>query len=293
MEREVHSVTGGDSPAAIDEQNRSFWDELCGSGLARSLGLRDRDASTLARFDDAYFAMYPYLRGYLDRFDLRERRVLEIGLGYGTLGAAMAGRGAAYHGVDIAPGPVAMMRHRLSIGGVAHPENVTQASAAALPFADATFDFVYSIGCLHHTGQLATAVDEVHRVLSPGGRAVVMLYNAHSFRQLERVHLRNAVRRLLRRPQVTATEAAAMYDTDASGAAAPFTEFVSPAKAQRLFGRFEDVEIAIRNFDDLTIRGRRLLPRNRILGTPLERLLGLDLYIVGKRPLCSMADEPA
>lgn len=277
-------------PTAIDEQNRSFWDELCGSGLARSLGLRDRDASTLARYDDAYFAMYPYLRSYLDRFDLRDRRVLEIGLGYGTLGAAIANRGAAYHGVDIAPGPVAMMRHRLSIEGFAH-ENVTQASAAALPFADATFDFVYSIGCLHHTGQLATAVDEVHRVLSPGGRAVVMLYNAHSFRQLRRVHLRNAVRRLLRRPQVTATEAAAMYDTDASGAAAPFTEFVSPAKARRLFGRFEDVEIAIRNFDDLTFRGQRLLSRDRILGTPLERLLGLDLYIVGRRLQRSRAGE--
>lgn len=82
-----------------------------------------------------------------------------------------------------------------------------------------------------------------------------------------------------------------MYDTDASGAAAPFTEFVSPAKARRLFGRFEDVEIAIRNFDDLTFRRKRLLSRDRILGTPLERLLGLDLYIVGRRLQRSRAGE--
>lgn len=268
----------------IDEQNSTFWDELCGSGLARSLGIRDRNEASLARFDEAYFAMYPYLEGYLDRFDLKNRRVLEIGLGYGTLGGAIARRGAIYHGVDISPGPVAMMRHRLRLTGTPQDDRIVQASAAALPFPDGTFDFVYSIGCLHHTGQLAASVDEVHRVLAPGGRAVIMVYNARSFRQLIGVGLRSAVRRLLRRSQVTAREAAAMYDTDITGQAAPFTEFVSTSRARHLFRRFDAVEMRLRNFDDIAIRGRRLLRRDRILGSPIESLLGLDLYLVARRP---------
>ena len=279
------------SASIIDEQNSTFWDELCGSGLARSLGIRDRNEASLARFDDAYFAMYPYLDGYLDRFDLKNRRVLEIGLGYGTLGGAIARRGAIYHGVDISPEPVAMMRHRLRMTGTPHDDRIIQASAAALPFPDGTFDFVYSIGCLHHTGQLAASIDEIHRVLAPGGRAVIMVYNARSFRQLIRVRLRSAVRRLLRRGEVTATEAAAMYDTDTTGHAAPFTEFVSTSRARRLFRRFDAVEMRLRNFDDLTIRGRRLLRRDRILGSPIERLLGLDLYVVARRPPLRLEHE--
>lgn len=51
-------------------------------------------------------------------------------------------------------------------------------------FATETFDYVYSIGCLHHTGDVPRSIEEVHRVLVPGGRAVVMLYNRHSLRRM-------------------------------------------------------------------------------------------------------------
>ncbi len=45
-----------------------------------------------------------------------------------------------------------------------------RASVLELPFEDGTFDYVYSIGCLHHTGDLERSVQEVHRVVVPGGR---------------------------------------------------------------------------------------------------------------------------
>src|SRR5256885_405910 len=50
-----------DSQRAIDEQNAGFWNELCGSGLAQSLGITEITPASLARFDDAYMAFYPYL----------------------------------------------------------------------------------------------------------------------------------------------------------------------------------------------------------------------------------------
>ena len=74
------------------ERNREFWDELCGSWLARQLGLVGRDRETLDAFDRAYFAFYPYLLGYLDRFQLAGTRVLEVGLG--TRNAGRGDRGA-------------------------------------------------------------------------------------------------------------------------------------------------------------------------------------------------------
>ena len=124
-----------------DIKNAVFWNELCGSELARSLGITKSTPESLRIFDEAYMATYPYLSRYVTEEELAGKRVLEIGLGYGTLGQLIASRGCQYHGLDIAD----------------------------IPYRDGSFDYVYSIGCLHHTGDLKKAVSEVHRVLVAGG----------------------------------------------------------------------------------------------------------------------------
>ena len=70
------------------------------------------------------------------------------------------------------------------LGAADAEQRVVQGSALEIPHPDGTFGHVVSIGCLHHTGDLPRAVAEVHRVLEPGGTAMVMLYNRHSLRQL-------------------------------------------------------------------------------------------------------------
>jgi SAM-dependent methyltransferase len=256
----------------IDRQNAAFWSELCGSGLARSIGITGDEPDALQCFDEHYFGLYPYLKAYVDRFALSGRHVLEIGLGYGTLGQYIAERGAVYHGLDIAPTPVEMMRHRLRMGGLGDPGRVRQGSALEVPWADATFDFVYSIGCLHHTGDLERSVAEVHRVLKPHGTAVVMLYNRHSARRLwaaARARSAAAVR--------------GAYDRNAGGEPAPHTDFTSRRGVRTLFGAFSRAAVEVQNFDDVFVRGRRLVARDRMLRTRLPRLLGLDLYIVAEK----------
>lgn len=267
----------------VDRRNEEFWDELCGSGLAKHLGLEGRDRETLEAFDRAYSGFYPYLFGYLDRFPLAGRRVLEIGLGYGTLGQEIVQRGAEYYGLDIAAGPVQMMRHRLSMLGAGGEDRIVQGSAAAIPFPDGAFDYVYTIGCLHHTGALAQSVEEVRRVLAPDGWAVVMLYHANSARQIRQVKLPASLARWRGGSGPSQDDVVRMYDADSSGAAAPHTDFVSRRDVRHLFRNFAEVRIDTRNFDDLAVRGRVLIPRMRLLGSPLERWLGLDLYVVARR----------
>ena len=274
---EVESTAPGASD--LERRNAEFWDELCGSWLARQLGLVGRDPQTLEAFDRAYLDFYPYLLGYLDRFKLAGRRVLEIGLGYGTLGQAIIDRGAEYHGLDIATGPVRMMQHRLALLGTPDDERIVQGSATAIPFSDGTFDFVYSIGCLHHTGDLAASIEEVRRVLMPGGTAVVMLYNANSARQLLRVRLPSAIARLRGRPGPTREDVVLLYDANG----VPHTDFVSRRMVRGLFSNYAGVRIETQNLDDVRIRRRRVIPRRRVLGTPLAHWLGLDLYIVASR----------
>lgn len=223
---------------------------------------------------------YPYLGRYLDRLSVDGRETLEIGLGFGTVGQILAARGARYHAADIAPGPVAMMRDRLRWLGKPADESVLQASALDLPWDDERFELVVSIGCLHHTGDLPKAVSEVHRVLRPGGLALVMLYNAHSLRQLN-VAVRE--RRLGRGSGDR--ELRAMYDTNSAGEAAPHTDFVTRRDARALFRAFSHVSVQAQNVEAMTLRLPRrqyTITRERLLGN-VGRALGLDLYIQARK----------
>lgn len=261
----------------LDRRNADFWNEPCGTQLARSLGIGEVTDDALRRFDDAYFRLYPYLRAYADDEPLAGKDVLEVGLGFGTLGQHIAERGAVYHGLDLAEEPVSIMRLRLQLLDRARPATVVQGSALAIPFPDASFDYVYSIGCLHHTGNIAQSVREIERVLRPGGKAIVMLYNSRSFRQLVKVRRE----RLLGR--ATDEGVRGLYDTNQLGEAAPHTEYVSKGDVRKLFASFGNVDVRARNFDGYSaLRGRLVLRREWFLGT-IDRLLGLDLYVVAEK----------
>src|SRR3954468_20675470 len=266
----------------LDDRNAAFWDELCGTNLARELGITDASPESLARFDEAYFALYPYLLGYFPREAVDGRRLLEIGLGYGTLGEALARLGADYHGLDLAAAPVALMRARLARVPGARPEQVTQGSALELPFDDGSFDHLVSIGCLHHTGDLFGAVAECRRVLRPGGRLVLMVYNRRSARRLLLGPLLTARHRLV--PGAATAEATLryFYDGHVDGGAAPSTDFVSVPELRGLLSGFRDVRIERRSIDRVPL-GRFEISRLRLMRLGLDRLVGLDLYAVAHR----------
>ena len=111
--------------------------------------------------------------------DLDGKTVLEIGSGAGAHAALFARRGASVVAIDITPERVAATARKLALvpgsrGRAYH------ADAENLPFRDAAFDIVYSNGVLHHSEDTERCIAEVHRVLKPGGRAVIMLYARHS-----------------------------------------------------------------------------------------------------------------
>src|SRR5687767_12222252 len=127
----------------VDARNASFWDELCGTTLAKQLGVTDDSPESLARFDAYYLDLYPYLEGYLPEAAGGNGRLLEIGLGYGTVSQILASRGFDYNGLDIAPGPVEMVRHRLGLLGIdGARERVRVGSILEAPHDDASFDEV-------------------------------------------------------------------------------------------------------------------------------------------------------
>jgi SAM-dependent methyltransferase len=267
-------VQAEDRDFAADESNAAYWDMLCGWALAQQVEMTGDELEDLRRFDDAYLAYYPYLLDYVVPQALRGKDVLEIGLGYGTLGQVLAVTGARYVGVDVAQEPVALLQRRIAGLGDRVLARSVHGSALSLPFEDESFDYVYSIGCLHHTGNLPRAVGEVHRVLRPHGTAIVMVYNGRSIRHLGR-WLRRAVVPRRRSSGATFT---ATYDADRSGAPPPHTDFVDRDEVRRLFAGFSRVSIDVRNFPDWSLFGRFLVKRDWFLDN-LARRIGLDLYI--------------
>ncbi len=109
----------------------------------------------------------------------RGLKVLEIGCGLGTDGAQFAAAGADYTGVDLTDAAIELAQKRFELFGL-HGTFRT-ADAEQLDCDSASFDLVYSHGVLHHTPDAARAISEIHRVLRPGGRAIVMLYHRDSY----------------------------------------------------------------------------------------------------------------
>lgn len=241
----------------IDETNSEFWNELCGTGLAKHLGITDHSSESLRRFDEAYLAMYPYLLPIIGPERMAGKDVLEIGLGYGCLGQQIALAGARYQGLDIAPNAVRMTNLRMKMQGF--PGQAECGSALEMPFPDRSFDFVVSIGCFHHTGNVQRCLDESYRVLRPHGSAVFMVYNQFSFRQWTRwpwLTCKELLRDwgLLRARQVLTESQRGSYDQNLLGSAAPETVLLSKKQLKKMLRRFEQVALQKQNMDLIDLR---------------------------------------
>lgn len=264
----------------ITRKNMMFWNELCGSQLARSLGVEDASIPSLKRFDDWYFEFYPYLADHIPFGAIKGRRVLEVGLGYGTVSQRLAESGADYVGLDIAAGPVTMVRHRLRQNGL--PGEVAQGSILEPAFTPGSFDHIVAIGCLHHTGNLQLAVEQCRELLRPGGSLIFMVYYAYSYRrffQAPKATLHHMARELLGyRGVVGASQARerAAYDAGSDGAAAPHTDWISACSMRRLCRGYSHFTSKTENIDQEPPFEKTT--RKELLQTAWPRWVGLDLY---------------
>jgi SAM-dependent methyltransferase len=163
--------------ADLKERVRAFWQaHPCGTKFS------DAEIGTPEFFDRVEAHRYTkewHIPDAADFSGARGLSVLEIGCGLGTDGAQFAKAGARYTGVDLTEAAIDLARRRFEISG--WPGKFQVADAENLDFADASFDRVYSHGVLHHTPDTARAISEIHRVLKPGGQAIVMLYHRGSY----------------------------------------------------------------------------------------------------------------
>jgi ubiquinone/menaquinone biosynthesis C-methylase UbiE len=97
-------------------------------------------------------------------------RLLDLGCGTGALLRALAVRGtpSRLSGVDLSPAMVALARARLPVA-----VRLAVADAGALPFPAGSFDVIVSNSSFHFWPRPHRVLDELKRVLAPGGRLAI------------------------------------------------------------------------------------------------------------------------
>lgn len=238
----------------------------------------------------------------------RGLRVLEIGCGCGSEAERFARAGAHYTAIDLTDAALGITRQRFQLASL--QGQFVQGDAENLPLDNDSFDFVYSHGVLHHTPDTARTIRKVHRVLSPGGRAVIMLYYRDSFnyyvnlgvvRRL-RVHLLRTelgikltrmlfgeteqhLRRhaeLIRENPSSYLEMQNMLNRNTDGPDNPLSQAFSKATARQMFTQFANVktEVMFWNPNWLPLIGR-LLPR--LIEAQLASRWGWHLWIYAQK----------
>jgi SAM-dependent methyltransferase len=174
--------------------------------------------------DDYHFDKLHHLLTLIPFDGLAGRAVLDLGCGTGVDLVRFARGKARVVGVDLSEAAV-----RLAQQNVGHQHlqaALVVADGERLPFPDNDFDYVFAHGVVQYTANGRRLVDEVRRVLKPGGEAVFQGYN--------RISWLNALSKLMK------------VDLEHEGA--PVLHKYSPEEFRRTVDGFSDVRLVYERF---------------------------------------------
>lgn len=160
---------------------QDFWQKHpCGEDF---VGGAENYEADYARFFESYdefrYRKEPHILECLKNIDFEGKRTLEIGLGQGADSEQIIRLGADWFGLDLTHESTKRVQVRLNLRKL-KAGGITNGSAVEMPFADRSFDIVFSHGVLHHIPEIKTAQKEIHRILKPDGELIVMLYAKNS-----------------------------------------------------------------------------------------------------------------
>jgi len=139
--------------AFYDEIDRRFFEDA-----SRYLPARVRPFDQLVPFDR-----------------LPEWDVLEIGVGNGSHAQLLAPHCRSYTGIDLTDYAVKSTASRFELLNL--PGRILRMDAEQMTLPDASFDFIWTWGVIHHSADTGQVLREMHRVLRPGGTATIMVYH--------------------------------------------------------------------------------------------------------------------
>ena len=188
FERPLQRPRDDDEHSRWQSANRAWWEStpMCYDWRV-ALNARPGSAAYFEEIDRRFIAAADgFLPGRDLPFDavipfaqLRDKDVLEIGVGQGTHAQLLAPRCKSFTGIDLTGAAVEMVASRFRLFKL--PGTILQMDAEQMAFADNSFDYVWSWGVIHHSADTQRVLSEIHRVLRPGGQCTVMVYHRSWF----------------------------------------------------------------------------------------------------------------
>jgi ubiquinone/menaquinone biosynthesis C-methylase UbiE len=174
----THYSMQENSPVILKDSVKKHWeDETCGTRFAEGVERREFFESISRN----RYTVEPFIKSFAGFENYKGQEVLEIGVGAGADFENWVQNGAIATGFDLTEAAIELTRERLSLKGLSDGAfTLKTADAESLDIDNETFDLVYSYGVIHHSPDTAKCLDEIFRVLKPGGQTKLMVYATFS-----------------------------------------------------------------------------------------------------------------
>jgi ubiquinone/menaquinone biosynthesis C-methylase UbiE len=268
------AIATGD--AYKDETQRQWDNDPCGSHYVKDTPRHTLDWFTKVE-DHRYGEYGPWMPEVMEFAGHAGEDVLEIGGGMGTDLAQFARHGSRVTDVDLSVGHLQLARENFELRGLTG--RFVHQDAETLPFPDASFDLVYSNGVLHHTPNTSQVVDEIFRVLRPGGKVIAMFYAENSlifWRNIAWGH--GLVDAMLEQYSIGEVMSRTVEFTEIGSR--PLVKVYSARRLRRLFGRFGGISVTKRQM----VNGEVPRVLSRIPAKWVARVAGWNLIVKAHKP---------
>lgn len=170
------------APLSLISQITTYWDKRI-----HDLAITTHPVGSPGFFhelNDYRYEKLNYLPRLVDFTTYQGKKMLEVGCGAGIDLVHFARAGANITGIDLSTTAIGLANKNLEQNGLSGDLRVMNGEAMQFP-AD-SFDVVYAHGVLQYTADAEKMIAEIHRVLRPGGEAILMVYNRNSWLNLMR-----------------------------------------------------------------------------------------------------------
>ena len=255
------------------EDVKNYWQDkpLCVEGNPYELGTPE----FFKYYDSEREVIEPISYSYKlhEYLNFKDKKVLDVGCGNGYVLSKYATEGAEVFGIDITDVGVELCSKRfryMKLNG-----DFRVADAEDIPFPDDTFDCVCSMGVLHHVPNTQKALDEIFRVLKPGGRLIVMFYHRNSAKYQFKFRIWSLITGKPMQQLVN----------EFDGLGNPKGTVFTRKELGKILSNFTSIRMNVGFLEtrDIILRGARFLPDKLFL--IFAPLIGWNLYAKARKPL--------